>query len=173
MIWPTWLFVTAGGWAFGWYVGATFYGETFGGFVSGGVGGALGWIGQAVVLSVLDRRLGVHWALTSITLWLGGLALGMGVSSLTGGAPHPTLLAIGLALPLTALGQWRVLRSRYRRAAWWPVSLGLGLVIGGAAVSLVRLATGGAVLGALGGAMLGSGIGLTTGLAMKRILAGR
>ena len=171
LVWPPWALVTSLGWAVGWYVGATVYGEEFGGFVSGGVGGTLGWIGQGAVLAIVNRRLGIYWAVTSSALWLAGLGVGVGLSILSAGSLHPTLLAIGLALPLTAIGQWRLLRSRHRRAGRWPISLGLGVVVGGAAVSLVRLLTGDAVLGAAGGGILGFGIGLTTGLAMQRILS--
>lgn len=171
LVWPPWAIVTGLGWAVGWYVGATVYGEEFGGFVSGGVGGTLGWIGQGALLAIVNRRVGIYWAVTSSALWLAGLGVGVALGMLSGEGLHPTLLAIGLALPVTAIGQWHLLRSRYRRAAWWPISLGLGVVVGGAAVSLARLVTGGAVLGAIGGSILGFGIGLTTGLAMERILS--
>lgn len=165
--WLPWVLATSLGWAIGWYVGANFYGETFGGLVSGGLGGSLGWIGQGAVLSVIDRRLGLRWAVSSVMLWLGGLGLGMAVTTFFG--LHPTLVAIGLALSLTAIGQWLLLRSRYRQAGWWPTVLLLGVIVGGAAVSLVRLASGSAMLGALGGMTIGAGIGMTTGLVFPRL----
>ena len=172
LLWLGWLLATSLGWAVGWFVGATFYGETFGGFVSGGLGGSLGWIGQAAILSVVERRLSVYWALSSVAFWLAGLGLGMALSFLAAGYVHPTPIAIALGVLLTGVSQWLVLRSRVRRAGWWPIVLVLGFVVGGSAVSLVRLISGGAVLGGLGGAILGAGIGLTTGLAVTRLWRG-
>ena len=102
-------------------MGATFYGETFGGVVSGGLGGSLGWIGQATILAVVERRLSVYWALSSVAFWLAGLGLGMALSFLAAGYVHPTPVAIALGVLLTGVSQWLVLRSRVRRAGWWPI----------------------------------------------------
>lgn len=173
MVWLGWLLATTLGWAIGWFVGATFYGEMFGGVVSGGLGGSLGWIGQAAILSVVERRLSVAWALSSVAFWLGGLGVAMAVNVLAAGTVHPTPVAIGLGVLLVAFGQWLVLQSRFRRAGWWPIVLVLGFVVGGLAVSLVRLISGGAVLGGVGGAILGAGIGLITGLAFMRLWRGQ
>ena len=140
--------------------------------MSGGLGESLGWIGQAAFLAVVERRLSVYWALSSVAFWLAGLGLGMALSFLAAGYVHPTPVAIALGVLLTGVSQWLVLRSRFRRAGWWPIVLVLGFVVGGSAVSLVRLISSGAVLGGLGGAILGAGIGLTTGLAVTRLWRG-
>jgi len=164
-----WTIATAAGRATRWAIGAA-AGEVEGGVVSAFCGGSLS---GALQWQALRRRLSSAswWAAASVLGWAGGALVGLAVESATAGAVERTLGA-SIALALVTTMQWMYLRRRAPRSGWWFIANVAALGVGSGAVLAISALIGAPMVGAPGGAILGLGIGATTGTALVWLLNG-
>jgi len=166
-----WVLATTAGWAVGWSIGGA-VGEVGGGAVSGFAGGSLaGALQWLVVRRFLDSA-GAWWATATAGGWAAAVILGLAVEALTSGLVVRTIGA-GIGLLVVAVAQRHYLRTRVSHAWVWLVANTLGILAGGGAVLAVYLGTGVRPASAPGGALLGLGLGLVTGVAFAWLLATR
>ena len=165
-----WTLATAAGWVAGWAIGAA-AGEVEGGVVSAISGGTLS---GALQWPALRRRLSSAswWAAASALGWGGGALVGLALSSATAGVVKATLGA-PIALALVTTMQWMYLRRRVSQSGWWFIANVAALGVAGGGVLAISALMGAPLVGALGGAVLGLGIGATTGAALVWLLNDR
>ena len=170
VFWMLWIVATAAGWAAGWSLGAA-AGEVEGGVVSAFFGGSLSGLLQ---WQALRRRLSKAswWVAASVLGWGGGILVGLAVESATAGAVKRTLGA-PTALALVTTMQWMYLRKQGVRSGWWFLANFAALGVGGGGVLASSAIIGAPLVGAPGGAVLGAGIGATTGTALSWLLKDR
>jgi len=166
-----WVLTTTAGWAVGWSIGGA-VGEVGGGAVSGFVGGSLAGLLQWLVVRRFLDPTGTWWAAATIGGWAAAVILGVAVEALTSGLVVRTIGA-GIGLVLIAVAQWLYLRTRVSHAWIWLLANALGIIAGGGAVLVVYFVAGVRPASAPGGALLGLGLGIVTGVAFAWLLATR
>jgi hypothetical protein len=162
-----WIGATAAGWAVGWALGAA-AGETEGGPVSAFFGGSLS---GALQWQALRKRLSgaSWWVAASVLGWGAGVLAGLALKSATAGVVKATVGA-PIALALVTTMQWMYLRRQVSQSGWWFLANVAALGVGSGVVLAFSALIGTPLEGAPGGAVLGLGIGATTGGALVWLL---
>jgi hypothetical protein len=139
--------------------------------VFGVVGGTLGGISQWFVLRGRLPQLG-SWACALIWIWSGFISYALGLLATTWLLNLESVVGL-VALPLTGIPQWFVLRRYFSKAGWWLIVVPIGLPVSLVPVlyywqvmawqdywfwvrdDIILVVMRGAVLGAIGGVLFG------------------